>query len=388
MKECICKREYVFLYLTKFCFSVANTLIDVFGAVMLYKNGMELYLILLVYGIRFGIMGLCTPLFLTISKKFGIGICALLANILRVIGSYMILTGDYNHIIVFILVMSLPGAISNPIEDAMSSKYVKEEHRGKYNSILNVVRILGQAFASIMVAYGVINNNYYMIYLITIIFFFLDFLFTSLVSYKPNIEQHSVLKQTIQYCMHKKSVFKKIYFLRTFHIIERLFMPLYVYIMLEDFQLFSAVMIISLIIQIVPVIIIGITTDKNIKKTNGIVSILKIIISAIFIFVKNKFIISFNKTVNDNLEKIYETNVQASIQNIITKSQENNTLLSAIGQMILCITECVVFIGFSLMTTVIHIEIFKIIFVLSIIATIAINRNIVKSFNSTNLKKN
>ena len=38
MREGIYKKEYLFLYITKFCFWVANILIDIFGAVMLYKK--------------------------------------------------------------------------------------------------------------------------------------------------------------------------------------------------------------------------------------------------------------------------------------------------------------------------------------------------------------
>ena len=47
-------------------------------------------------------------------------------------------------------------------------------------------------------------------------------------------------------------------------------------------------------------------------------------------------IISINKTVGDNLEKVYETSIQTSIQNIIKESKEDNDLLSAVGQMSLC----------------------------------------------------
>lgn len=374
MKEYFYKKEYILLYLEKFCYSLGNGLIDIFGTVMLYKNGMPIYMILLVYGFRFGLMGLCSPLFITISKRFGIGICALIANTLRIVGSYMLLTGNSNNIILFILVMGLPGALSNPMEDAVSCRYIKTEHRGRYNSIRSITKIIGSAIASLIVTYGVIADNNNLIFGIVTLFFLLDFVFTAMVSYKPEVKNKNNFKDTINYILHTKSHLKTIYSLRTFHIIERLFLPLYIYIALEDFKLFSTVIIVSLIIQIIPIIIIGKTTDRDMKKTSNVVSILKIIVLFIFIFAKNKVIISVDKTVNDNLEKAYDTNVQTLIQNVTKNENEDKTLLSTIGQMSLCFTEIVVLLIFALIAKIVDIEVFKVLFVCSITATILINR--------------
>lgn len=375
MKEYFLKKEYILLYLEKFCYSLGNGLIDIFGTVMLYKNGMPIYMILLVYGFRFGLMGLCSPLFITISKRFGIATCALLANALRIVGSYMILTGNSNNIILFILVMGLPGALSNPMEDAVSCKYIRTEHRGRYNGIRSVTKIIGSAIASVIVTYGVVADNNNLIFGIVTLFFLLDFIFTAMVNYKPEIENKNNFKAIFNYILHTKSSLKTIYSLRTFHIIERLFLPLYIYIALEDFKLFSTVIIVSLIIQIIPIIIIGRTTDKNIKKTSNIVSILKIIVLSIFIFAKNKVIISINKTVNDNLEKAYDTNVQTLIQNVTKNEKEDKAFLSTIGQMSLCFTEIIVLLIFALIAKIVDVEVFKVLFIGSIIATILINKS-------------
>ncbi len=365
---------YVLLYLDKFCYSIGNALIDIFGTVMLYKNGMPIYMILLIYGFRFGIMGLCSPLFITVSKKFGIAMCVLIANILRIIGSYMILAGANNNIILFILVMSLPGALSNQLSDALSCKYIRTEHRGRFNGGIGVTKILGNAIASLIVTHGVVANNNNLIFGIVSLFFFLDFIFTLMVNYKPKVKNKNSLKATINYILHTKSPLKTIYSLRTFHIIERLFLPLYIYIALEDFKLFSTVIIVSLVIQIIPIIIIGKTTDKNMNKTNNVVSIFKIIVLSIFIFAKNKVVISIDKTVNDNLSKAYDTNTQTLIQNITKNENEDKTLLSTIGQMTLCFTEIIVLIIFALIATILDVEVFKVLFICSIIATILINR--------------
>lgn len=380
MKEYFLKKEYLCLYLSKFFYTLGNALIEIFGTVMLYKNGMPIYMILLVYGFRFGLMGACSPLFIIVSKKLGIAMCSLLANVLRIIASYMILTSSHNNIILFILVMGLPGSLSNPIEDAVSCKYVKTENRGKYNSIRNIMIILANAIASSIVAWGVLNNTNNTVFIAVTIFFLLDCLFILMINYKPQVEHKNAFKKTMNYILHKKSPLKTIYSLRTFHIIERLFLPLYVYIALEDFKLFSTVIIVSLIIQIIPVFIIGRTTDKNIQKTSNLVTILKAIVSGMFIFAKSKFAIALNKTINDNLEKAYHTNVQTSIQNITKNEKEDNALLSTIGQMCLCFTEIIVLILLAIIAKFIDVEIFKVLFVLSVIATILINCTVKKTY--------
>lgn len=367
------KKEYIYLYLSKFCYSLANSFIDIFGVVMLYKNGMPLHQILLLYGIRFGIMGILSPLFITISSRFGIAMCSLIANILRVVSTYIILNGDYSNITFFIFAMSLPGALSNPIEDSVSNKYVESKYRGRYNSFRNISRILGATLASCLVGYGVLSQNNNILFIIITIFFILDYIFTKLVDYKPIKNNKNVLKETLRYIIKSRNNYKIIYSLRTFHIIERLFVPLYIFLVLKDFKNFTFVMIASLSLQIVTVFIIGKYTDKNIVKSNTLVSFIRMVITSLYLILNSKLLISINKTISDNFEKVYETSIQTSIQNIIKNSNEDYNLLSTVGQMSLCFTEVIIFTILSILSIFIEEKIFYIIFILSIFSTIEIN---------------
>ena len=373
MKEYFYKREYKWLYLTKFFYIFANSFIDIFGTVMLYKNGMPLYEILLIYGLRFGLMGLCSPLFLKVASKYGIASCAILANMLRIAGVYMIQNGAQNNLLIFVFVMSLPGALSNPIADAVSSKYVENEHRGRYNSMRNIARICGQAFASIFVTWGVVTNNQTLLLLIISIFFLLDYLCTAVVDYKPKIENRHVFQETIKYVFKHIDSYELIFCLRTSHIIERLFVPLYLYLVLQDFVAFGTVVTISLMFQMITVVLVGRLTDKDTQKTNNIVTLIKVMITAVFLFVRDKIWISFNKMLSDNFEKVYETTVQTSLQNKIKLAKEDNSLLSTVGQMSLCFTEFFVFSGLSIMSYFVGSNVFYVIFILSIFSSLGIN---------------
>ncbi len=376
MKEYFYKKEYKYMYLSIFFYNFANALSETFGTVMLYKAGLPIHLILLIYGIRFLIMGLITPLFVTISNKIGIAKCILISNLFNIIYAYFLLVNQNlsANLVIFVIAMGLNG-LSNPSSDALSSKYVETEHRGRFNSLYSISKILGVVLASCLVAWGVISNNTLVLFVILTVFFLLQYLAILKIDYKPE-KKSSVFKASMKYLIHSKSKYKIIYALRTNHIIERQFLPLYLYLILKDFKAFSVVTIVSLLFQVITIIFIGEYTDKNVKKSNSLVTLIKTSITLIYLFVKDKFIISLNKTISDNVSKVYETSIQTSIQNIIKESKEDNDLLSSVGQMSLCFTEVIVFSMLAILSNFIGEKVFMVIFVLSIISTIFINVNI------------
>ena len=378
MKEYFYRREYKYMYASIFFYNFAYALIETFGTVMLYQAGLPIYMILLIYGMRFLITGLITPLFVTISNKIGVAKCVLISNIFSIINSYFMLNSEnlYSNIIIFIIAMGLMG-LSNPSSDSLSNKYVESNHRGRFNSIYFISKILGIVLASVLVAWGIISNNKVVLLSIITIFYILQYIVILQIDYKPE-KKTNTFKSSIKYLLHSKSKYKIIYALRANHIIERLFVPLYLYIALKDFKAFSVVVVISLLFQIITVTLIGKYTDKNIKKANTLVSLIRLIITSIYLFAKNKFVISVNKTVSDNLEKVYETSIQTSIQNMIKESKEDHDLLSAVGQMSLCFAEVVILEILSIISKYIGEDIFYLIFLLSIISTAVINFQIIK----------
>lgn len=378
MKEYFYKREYKYMYASIFFYNFAYALIETFGTVMLYQAGLPICMILLIYGMRFLITGLITPLFVTISNKIGVAKCVLISNIFSIINSYFMLNSEnlYSNIIIFIIAMGLMG-LSNPSSDSLSNKYVESNHRGRFNSIYFISKILGIVLASVLAAWGIISNNKVVLLSIITIFYILQYIVILQIDYKPE-KKTNTFKSSIKYLLHSKSKYKIIYALRANHIIERLFVPLYLYIALKDFKAFSVVVVISLLFQIITVTLIGKYTDKNIKKANTLVSLIRLIITSIYLFAKNKFVISVNKTVSDNLEKVYETSIQTSIQNMIKESKEDHDLLSAVGQMSLCFAEVVIFAILSIISKYIGEDIFYLIFLLSIISTAVINFQIIK----------
>ncbi len=381
------KKEYKYMCLSIFCYNFANALSETFGAVMIYKAGIQIYLILLIYGIRFLIMGLITPLFVTISNKIGVAKCILISNIFSIIYTYFMLNSKSlsANIIIFIIVMGLNG-LSNPSSDALSSKYIESKHRGSFNALYHISKILGTMLASCFVAWGIISSNTSVLFLILVIFFLLQYAAIKKIDYKPKKESN-IFKNSVKYLIYSKSKYKVIYALITNHIIERLFVPLYLYLLLQDFKAFSVVVIVSLSFQVITISVIGKYTDKNIKQSNNLVSLIRLSITLIYLFAKNKSIVSINKTISDNVSKVYETSINTSIQNIIAESKEDSDLLSAVGQMSLCFTEVIIFLILSVIAKLIGDGVFYVIFIFSIISTIGINICIKKELKSINFIK-
>lgn len=372
------KPEYKWLYLSQFFFAFANSFMELFGVVMLYKNGMPLYTILFIYGLRFGIMGIGSPLFLKVSAKSGIATCAILADLLRIATIYMVQNGAQNNLLLFLLATSLAGALQNPIQDAISSRYVDTHHRGRYNSMRSIALILGQALASIFVAWGVVTQNNTLLLLVISMFFLLEYLCIAVVDYRSEITNTDVFKETLTHIFKNLNRYELIYAFRTSYVIERLFVPLYLYLVLQDFVAFSTVLVVSLCIQIVTVILIGKLTDKNPCKTIHFVTAIRAIITLIYLFIRNKLAIAFNKTLSDNFQKVYETTLRTSTQNMIKKAKQDNSVLSTVGQMCLCFTELVVFLVLAFICYFIEEQVFYVIFLLSIVSSLSIDWLITK----------
>lgn len=115
-------------------------------------------------------------------------------------------------------------------------------------------------------------------------------------------------------------------------------------------------------------------TDQNTSKTNHLVTLLKSLITGIFLFAKSKITIAFNKTLSDNFEKVYETTLQMNLQNLMKKSGKDSTFFATVGQMSLCFTEVIIFSGLSLISYFADINVFYVIFILSIGSTLGIDR--------------
>lgn len=115
-------------------------------------------------------------------------------------------------------------------------------------------------------------------------------------------------------------------------------------------------------------------------KTNRIASILKAIISGIFLIAKNKVIISVNNMVYDNVKKVYETTYTTALQTFIKDSDVDNDKLSTLAEMWLCFTELIELTILAIVAIYIKEKVFILLFIFEILAIFYGKRTIDKYY--------
>lgn len=383
LKEYFQKREYIYIYLMKICYGIASSLLTIFSLVVLYQNGMSITTIILMQCLEFGLMGLLTPACTYISKKSGIGNVVILANIFRILTCYILLNNPNTNILILVLLMASSGALANPLENMIISKHIDEKHSGKVLSLKNICNIIGVAISSIIVGLGIISENTTILFIVITTFYILDMFFTKKLDFKQIIDEEKTTN-TFKYILEEKDEMKQVYYVRAFLIAERNFIPLYIYIVLNDFAQFTVVIVISILVQLVTLILIGRLTDKDTKKSLNLVCRLKRLVSFIFLICRTPYIISTNKLAFDNIDKLYETTRQSITGRHIKNINGNNQILPSVYEMCLCFSEVIVFYIFAKISEYVGENIFIVIFAMSMIANYIINIKLSKIWKKDN----
>lgn len=389
MKQYFNNKNYRMLYYDSFFKTFANGIYSVFTPVILYKSGVSITMIIFIYMIQFLTMGLFTPLAGTLSKKIGLANTKLLSYILKSISMFLVLNVEKNiiHYLGIAIIYGFSGAANNPLNTYIPSKIVKENFRGRFNSFTYILRCFSSIIGYILAGIFLIkDNNLAIIILVT---------FSYLISYlallnldKSNLsyEIKSSFKESYKYLFNKnenKSL-KKVSGLRSFIILERLIaVPLYLYISIMDLKTFTSLYVISTIIELLSLFISGNTFDKDKQRTFNIISIIKGLITAIFIFAKNTYILMINQSLYKLVDNVYDSSYSALSQSKVETDKKDTMLLSMIHEMCLCFYEFIVLLILMLISLINVNFTFKVMFIGSIII-LFITARLVKKWNVEN----
>ena len=194
----------------------------------------------------------------------------------------------------------------------------------------------------------------------------------------------SSFKESYKYLFktNENKELKKVSGLRSFIILERLIaVPLYLYISIKDLKTFTSLYVISTIIELFSLFISGNTFDKNKEKTFNIISIIKGIITTVFLFYKNIYVLMINQSLYKLVDNVYDSSYSALSQSKVEKDENDSMLLSMIHEMSLCFYEFIVLL-ILLIISIINVElVFKLIFIGSVFVLI-INAKLVEKWNN------
>lgn len=389
MKKYFNNKNYRMLYYDSFFKTFANGIYSVFTPVILYKSGVSITMIIFIYMIQFLTMGLFTPLAGTLSKKIGLANTKLLSYILKSISMFLVLNVEKNiiHYLGIAIIYGFSGAANNPLNTYIPSKIVKENFRGRFNSFTYILRCFSSIIGYILAGIFLIkDNNLAIIILVTFSYLIAYLALLNLDKSNLSYEIKSSFKESYKYLFNKnenKSL-KKVSGLRSFIILERLIaVPLYLYISIMDLKTFTSLYVISTIIELLSLFISGNTFDKDKQRTFNIISIIKGLITAIFIFVKNTYILMINQSLYKLVDNVYDSSYSALSQSKVETDKKDTMLLSMIHEMCLCFYEFIVLFILMLISLINVNFTFKVMFIGSIII-LFITARLVKKWNVEN----
>lgn len=389
MKKYFNNKNYRMLYYDSFFKTFANGIYSVFTPVILYKSGVSITMIIFIYMIQFLTMGLFTPLAGTLSKKIGLANTKLLSYILKSISMFLVLNVEKNiiHYLEIAIIYGFSGAANNPLNTYIPSKIVKENFRGRFNSFTYILRCFSNIIGYILAGIFLIkDNNLAIIILVTFSYLIAYLALLNLDKSNLSYEIKSSFKESYKYLFNKnenKSL-KKVSGLRSFIILERLIaVPLYLYISIMDLKTFTSLYVISTIIELLSLFISGNTFDKDKQRTFNIISIIKGLITAIFIFAKNTYILMINQSLYKLVDNVYDSSYSALSQSKVETDKKDTMLLSMIHEMCLCFYEFIVLLILMLISLINVNFTFKVMFIGSIII-LFINARLVKKWNVEN----
>lgn len=389
MKQYFNNKNYRMLYYDSFFKTFANGIYSVFTPVILYKSGVSITMIIFIYMIQFLTMGLFTPLAGTLSKKIGLANTKLLSYILKSISMFLVLNVEKNiiHYLGIAIIYGFSGAANNPLNTYIPSKIVKENFRGRFNSFTYILRCFSSIIGYILAGIFLIkDNNLAIIILVTFSYLIAYLALLNLDKSNLSYEIKSSFKESYKYLFNKnenKSL-KKVSGLRSFIILERLIaVPLYLYISIMNLKTFTSLYVISTIIELLSLFISGNTFDKDKQRTFNIISIIKGLITAIFIFAKNTYILMINQSLYKLVDNVYDSSYSALSQSKVETDKKDTMLLSMIHEMCLCFYEFIVLLILMLISLININFTFKVMFIGSIII-LFINARLVKKWNVEN----
>lgn len=389
MNKYVSNKNYRMLYYDSFFKTFANSIYAVFTPVILYKSGVSITMIIFIFMIQFLVMGLFSPLSGTLSKKIGVADTKFLSYILKGISMVLVLTVDtnINYYLAIAIIQGLSGATNNPLNTYIPSKLVEEDFRGRFNAFSYILRCFSSIAGYVFAGVFLIKDNNTAIAISVFVSYIIAYIaLLNLDKSNLKYEVKASFKESYKYLMQKNENkrLKLVSGLRSFIIIERLIaVPLYLYISLMDIKTFTSLYITSTIIELLSLFITGKKLDKNHIRTFNFISLIKGIITSIFLFAKNTYVLMINQSIYKLVDNVYDSSYSALSQSKLEKDKKDTMLLSMIHEMCLCFSEFVVLL-ILLIISIINVDFtFKAMFVSSIVA-LFINARLVKKWNVEN----
>ncbi len=372
MENYFYNKNYISIYLHNIFNVFAKSMVSIFWVVLLYKIGFPIWLILLFFAFQFWCMWLLSPLSPILVSKIWLVKSILLSNIFSVIWiSLLLIIQDFSSWYLFLIFIffSIEWAIYHPLGNWLSAIYIKDEHKWRVLSLNIIFKQLSIILSAFTWWYLIATDQNILLILIII----LSFILSNLV-YFILLE-----KKEIKIIYHFRDIFKYLFSIKfkenlvpfwfqAFLIIERIFIPLFMFIFIWDFETLSYIVWFSILLEFLILLFFWKRIDTLKNKSFFWATLLKSI-SSLFLRLLNVNtpLVFFNKTYAWITENIFTNAFWTLIQKKAGK-EKNAILFTSAKEIILCFSEFFILVFLSGIAYFIWNPIFIVIFVSSFIA--------------------
>ena len=363
-------KNHILVYMYTFFYYLAKTVTSVFSAVLLYKMGFNFAQILLFIALMFGFMGLLSPLSPYLFSRIGVVKSSIISNLALILGSFLLLVNTKNASAYFLLTfifLSLNGAIIHPIGHMIPALYVDSAKRGKINGIITIIKSLAVIISTALVSIYLHNNV--ILYTFIIVTLLLSLVPLKILFKNESYDRKYSLKEPFKN-MFSSSFREYIptFANQSFPIIEGTVLSLYIYVLVGDIKVFASIIIVASIVEIISIYVFGKITDKSSDRvfltatslrSLSSISMISLTFTPLLLFIVQ----SFYKLI----DKLH-TNIFSVLTQRVTKEHQDPIIFTTSKEMVLCFTEFIVLLLFSLTAIFIKEQIFVVIFLSSFMA--------------------
>ena len=362
-------RNHILLYLDNFLYRTGKSITSVFSAVLLYRLGFDVAHILLFVGLKFGLMGLFSPLSPFLVSRIGFVPCHAIGSTSLIAGSLILLLGSHNAttFVLSFTLLAFAGGIIHPIGQIVKTTFIDEKKRGSVNANIMIIASLSIISASILM--GVLLDNILALYLFVILVTSL-----SIIPHYFLVRKYKFSK-TYKLTEPYKNLFSKSFSkyipqmsLQAFPIIEGMIVALFIYILVGDITTVAYIVISATIIEILAIYLFGKMTDKSGQKTFLFATILRSTASLILAFINfTIWLVTFGKIWIVFTGRMHDTSVNVLVQKATAKTTDP-IIFATSKEMVLCFTEFIALMVLSAIALLIQETTLLVIFVLSFVS--------------------
>jgi MFS family permease len=367
-------KNYTALYLHVFGDTIANNLIQTFAGALLYSLGMPLALVILFFGLEFGLRGLIAPVAPIIASRIGIK-KAMSASYVSLIIFFICL--GLAHISLYIgffafIFRSISRGIYYPCADTLHSVLIKDGSRGKQYTFEQVGVAISGLLATIIGTAALLHAFHFaIICLIAVLLLAIAPLM--LIMDEVNISIRPQISTAYKFLIseeYKENVLPFSGY--AVAIIGNItIMPLFIFVLVHKAIAFGDIIFYGLLIQIIFLLIYGVLMDrKGHKETLPVVGGLQIAGNMGFIIATCVPYVLIPLTgTNNTIWSLFMSNYNTRIQQKANK-RGNAFLFNTVVQMNLCFIEVIVLSVLALVALCWGTKVFVAVFLISCLGLI------------------